>query len=621
MAQGYWSKVTGVRLSRRRALVSTGATAAAAAFLAACGGSSKSGGGDSGGNVKPAASSLLAKREDMTKTAKVGGVLKMDNPADPPHFDPQLLTLPAAAATSFIFNKLTQVKPGSLQISDGTMQGDLAESWEVSPDKLTLTMKIRADAGTPPNQAPTNGRKLDSSDVVFSWNRWAATGTNRIDLVNSANPAAPVLSLTAIDPRTIQIKLKEPVASIVAGFSSQLQGQFFIIPKEADGGFDVRRSPVGAGTYFLKEYVPSSRLVYERNPNSYDKQAYPQTIETPIITENAQVIAQLVAGNLYTHYTAVSPDSVVQTKKDAPGIGLYQTDIASVGVSIFFGQKTPGTSPFKDARVRQAWSMAVDRDLYLETFGNVKKFKDEGLTVDTAFNTATSPSDYKGWYIDPMSKDFGDNGKFYKYDLTEAKKLMSAAGLASGLTINSNQINDTSYGPLYARQIEVLEGMAGELGFKFDKKLFGYTTDWNSTIRDSRGFFEGIAYRLTPIPSEPGDALYAQYNKSGSFYYGYDDQGRGVASVDGPFTGDATCEDLTAKIRSEFDPAKRVGFANDLTKYLGKQQYFHRAVASATGFNLAWPVIRNFSVFNGLSWGYLWKNYWIDDTQAPLKKA
>src|SRR5688500_6148024 len=66
-------------------------------------------------------------------------------------------------------------------------------------------------------------------------------------------------------------------------------------------------------------YVPSSRLVYTRNPGSYDKLAYPDKIETPIITENAQVIAQLIAGNIYANYNAVPPTSVVQIKRDAPG--------------------------------------------------------------------------------------------------------------------------------------------------------------------------------------------------------------------------------------------------------------------------------------------------------------
>ena len=543
----------------------------------------------------------------------------MTNPADPPHFDPHLLTLPAAAATSLIFNKLMQVKPGVLEITDGTMQGDLAETWELSPDKLTLTMKIRQDAGTPPTQAPVNGRKLDAQDVVYSWKRWAATGTSRQDLVNAVNPAAPVLSLEATDNRTIVIKLKEPVSSILASFSSQLQGQYFIMPRESET-VDARRTPIGAGAYFLQEYVPSSRLVYQRNPGSYDKQAYPERIETPIITENAQVIAQLVAGNIYTHYALVPPDSVVQIKKDAPAIGLYQTDLFAVGVSIFFGFKVGDKAPFKDVRLRQAFSMSLDRDLYLDTWANVARFKADGLEVQTAWNSAARPYDYKGWYLDPQSKDFGENAKFYEYNIAEAKKLMSAAGY-SGQTLDSNEAAGTNYGLTYAPQVETIHGMAAEAGFKFNRLQHQAPAPWNAEWRDSRGFFDGIAFRLTPVPAEPGDGLYSLYHKSGSFNYGFDPDGKGVASKDGPFLGDPTADDLTQKIRTEFDNAKRITYAKDLQKYLGKMQYFHHALGSATGFNVAWPAVRNFSVFNGLQWGYLWKNYWIDPEQAPLKKT
>ena len=617
METSYWEKFAQGRLSRRRALAATGATAAGAALLAACGG------GDDGGS-KEEASGLIATKEDTTKQAKRGGVLKMTNPADPPHFDPQLLTLPAAAATSFIFTKLMKVKPGILQTSDGTIEGDMVESWEFSPDKLTLTMQLKPNIGTPPNQAPLNGRNLDSSDVLFSWNRWKTSGTNRSDLVNEVNSAAPVLSMTAPDARTVVIKLKEPIASILAGFSSQLQGQFFIMPKEAEGGFDVRRNPVGAGSYYLADYVPSSFIAYARNPNHFDKTTdWPDRIETPIISESAQVIAQLIAGNIYAHYTNVSPDSVLNIKREAPGIGLYQTDINNVGVTVFFGTKAtpPEKTPFRDTRVRQAFSMAIDRDLYLDTFGNVGTFRGEGLPVDTAWNAALDPGAYKGWWLDPQSKDFGPNGQYYQHNMAEAKKLLSAAGFANGLTAVSNQIGSTDYGLLYARQIEVIEGMANEVGFKFEKAIQGYATNWNAEFRDSRGYFEGLAYRQTPIPAEPGDALYVTYNKAGSFYYGFDPDGKGVTSASGPFTGDPTCEDLTLKIRSEFDTAKRISYAHELQKYLGKQQYFMRALGSATGFNVAWPAVRNFGIYNGLSWGFLWRNYWMDETQAPLKKA
>jgi len=599
-------------------MVATGGSAAAAAFLAACG-SDDDGGGSTGatGGSGAQSSGLVTEAQHTSASAKPGGTLITTNPADPPHFDPHLLTLPAAAATSFIFNKLLQVKPGIKEISDGTIQGDMAESWEFSPDKLTLTMKIRKDAGTPPNQAPLNGRKLDSSDVVYSWDRWAATGTNRQDLVNSVNPAAPVMSLTATDANTIQIKLKEPISSILSGFSSQLQGQYFILPKEADA-FDVKKNPIGAGPYYLSEYVPSSRLTYTRNPNSYDKQAYPEKIVTPIITEAAQVIAQLVSGGIYTHYTAVPPDAVVQIKKDAPKIGLYQTDIANVGTSIFFGFKTGDKAPFKDVRMRQAFSMAMDRDLYLDTWANISKFKADGLEVETKWNTGARPSDYKGWYLDPQSKDFGENSKFFEHNIAEAKKLMAAAGFANGISMDSHEAAGTNYGLTYAPQIEVVHGMAAEAGFKFTRNQHQAPAPWNAEFRDSRGFFDGIAFRLTPVPAEPGEGLFALYNKDGSLNYGFDDQGKGVASAQGPWAGDPTCDDLTKKMRTEFDGAKRIQHAQDLQKYLGKQQYFYHALGSATSFNVAWPVVQNFEVFNGLSWGYLWKNYWVDSTKAPL---
>ena len=60
-----------------------------------------------------------------------------------------------------------------------------------------------------------------------------------------------------------------------------------------------------------------------------------------------------------------------------------------------------------------------------------------------------SPSDYKGWYLDPQGKDFGENAKFYKRNIAEAKKLMSAAGY-TGQTIDSNEAAGTNYGPGYA---------------------------------------------------------------------------------------------------------------------------------------------------------------------------
>ncbi|HEX5139510.1 MAG TPA: ABC transporter substrate-binding protein [Dehalococcoidia bacterium] len=622
MANDYWNKVLNRRLSRRRAIAATSAGAMSAAFLAACGGGDDNGGsssGGTGGSGGSGTSSLLAEAKDTSAQAKTGGSLITFNPADPPHFDPQLLTLPAAMATTFIYNKLLRTKPGVLQPSDGSTEADLADKWEFSPDNLTLTLKIRQDAGTPPNDSVLKGRKLDADDVLFSWNRWVEKGSNRQDLVNSVNPAAPVLSLQATDKNTIVIKLKEPTASILAGFSSQLQGQFFILPKEAEGGFDVAKEPHGAGPYFLKEYVPSSRLVYSRNTNSYDKRTYPDEVQTPIITETAQINAQLLAGNIHTHYSVFSADSVLQLKKDQAKLAMYKTASAAVGVTTFFGFKADpaNKTPFRDERVRQAWSRSIDIDTFLDAFANVSKFEGEGLPVDTNWNSAMLPSDYAGWYLDPQSKDFGENAKFFAFDIKEAKALLSAAGFPNGVDIVSNEAAGTNYGLTYAPQVEALHGMAAEAGFRIQRLQHQAPAPWNNDFRDSHGYFEGIAFRLTPVPSEPRDALFAVYNNAGSLNYGFDPNGKGSTSkTDSP--GDPYLDQTTTKIRQTFDSKEAIKLAHDLQKYLGGKQYFSRAPGSATGFNVAWPAVKNQQVFQGLTWGYLMKEYWLDKTLPPF---
>jgi peptide/nickel transport system substrate-binding protein len=633
----YWSRTVRNRLSRRRFVATTGAGALSAAFLAACGGDDDSGGssgassggspssgataasGSSGGPAPTEEPGILAKREDTSSQAVAGGTLITDNPAEPSTFDPHFLTLPGAAAVSLIYNKLFGITPGVLETTAGEIEPDLAESWEYSADHLTLTVKIRQDAGTPPNQAPLNGRNLDAEDVLYSWKRWAEVGNASSDLMNAKNPAAPVLSLEATDKNTIVLKLAKPSASLQASLASQLQGQFFILPRESESGYDPRSEPKGAGAYYLSEHIPSSRLVYTRNPNNYDKQSYPEEISTPIITETAQVTAQLVAGQLYSHYTRVSPENVLIIKGDAPDIGLYQTDIANLGVTVFFGFKADSEdAKFRDVRIRQAFSMAMDRDLYADVVGNVSKFADEGLPVDTAWNAGLAPSDYAGWWLDPQGSDFGENAKYYQHDIAEAKKLLAAANYPDGIEVIANYISGTGYGPAYQANLQPILGMGADAGFKFKETEQNYQTNWPDEFRDSHGFFDGLAFRLTPVPAEPREALFSLYNQAGSLNYGFDPDGKGVPSRTGPFLGDPTCDDLTSKLRITFDSKEAISIAHELQQYLGKQQYIHRALASATSFDVAWPAVRNFSVFNGLSWGYLWKRYWIDKTKAPL---
>src|SRR3954447_26604818 len=201
----YWNKMTASRISRRRAIVRTGSAAAAALLLAACGGSD-SGGSSGGGGGSSDKKSLIAQPVDTTKSAKKGGVAKWFGPAEPAHFDVSQGLSPLNTPNNLITSLLVNEKAGYLKSPEySEVVPDLAESWEWSPDKLTLTMKVR-DGVKWHNKAPINGRAFSTEDITASWARFAAKSQGRGNLANSVNPNAPVLSVNKIDAKTVQFK-------------------------------------------------------------------------------------------------------------------------------------------------------------------------------------------------------------------------------------------------------------------------------------------------------------------------------------------------------------------------------------------------------------------------------
>jgi hypothetical protein len=74
-------------------------------------------------------------------------------------------------------------------------------------------------------------------------------------------------------------------------------------------------------------------------------------------------------------------------------------------------------------------------------------------------------------------------------------------------------------------------------------------------------------------------------------------------------------------MKAEFEDAKRKAYAMELQKYLGKMQYKHLGLGAATGFELAWPAVRNWRVLRTNDWGQRWASYWLDETLPPFKKA
>jgi ABC-type transport system substrate-binding protein len=431
MPQDYWATINENRVSRRRALAGTLVGSAGAAFLVACGGGE---GKDSG--PKQPASSLINPVTDETKSLKRGGVIKSSQPV-PLSLDPHQ-TSAGVLHIWHNYSPLFKVVEGHLTRASGDMEGEVAESWELSPDKLTLTVKMSKDVAFAP-LAPVNGRILDAEDVAFSWKRWNATSPRRSELSNEANPAAPITSLTAVDKDTVVIKLKEPVSTILTRLAGEFPGLFFIVPKEAENQatLDLRQVGAGSGPYYLSNIVQSASTSYKRNPGfKKDKRGVPYAdqVDYADLPEYAAQLAQFKAGNIYDTFFNFRAEDVLPAKKDVPEIDITPTEVSGLILRALFGFASD--SPMKDDRARQAYVMTWDRDLFLDVAYNVPKFKEGGLPVETVVESGVWAGAWKGWWLDPRGKDFGPNTKFFKNDIAEAKKLMAAAGLASGTDLD-----------------------------------------------------------------------------------------------------------------------------------------------------------------------------------------
>jgi peptide/nickel transport system substrate-binding protein len=605
MSNNYWTS----RIGRRRLLAASGAGIAGAAFLAACGG----GGSDSGGEKRDVAG-LVTKPADTTKEAKKGGTWLGSHNADVQTFDPHFQSVPNQALTQIVYSRLFKAKPGHLKPATwGEVTGDLAESFEYSPDKLSLTIKLKAAKWH--NLPPVAGRALDASDILFSWQRLEKVATNRTLFSYAASPAAPIETVTSPDPRTVVLKLKFPSASLLSTLATFTAGSFYIVPKEADTPqLDLRRTQLGSGPFMLSEYVPSSRYVYKRHDGYHDgANLFIDQVNLPIVSEYATALAQFRSGAIYRY--GVRAEDILPAKRDVPALLLYQGEVQQQTYSAFFGWNPAlgNKTPFRDRRVRQAFSHSWDRDLFIDANYNVSEYEKQGIQLETRWNTPIY-NVAEGWWVDPKGKDFGPNAKYYKYDVAEAKKLLAAAGHANGLDIDAQYVTTGQYGANFNRQVEIVMNFAREAGMRMDVKPIEFNTDWRPKVADTAGDFSGISFRTFPEGSQDwGDRLYSVYHPRGGLNY------TGLFNTDTSTwkNGDPKLTEIIEKVRSEFDTPKRQALIKEFQQLDAPEMYRPRFPGSAASLALVWPIVRNEGVHMGADIAYV--GNWLDPSLPPNK--
>jgi peptide/nickel transport system substrate-binding protein len=528
---------------------------------------------------------------------------------------------------AFTYSALLATKPGHLEPSTGELQGSLAESYEVSPDGLTITFKLRNGAKFH-NKPPVNGRVFDTDDVDFSFKHYKELGPLASLVFNDNSPDAPVLSSEYPDKSTVVLKLKDPIVFVPNWFAAfgSFTGQIGMYPKEADGGgLDLKTDMIGTGPYMLTEHQPSIKFVLSRHPEYWDdKAAMVDSIEMPVVPDYTSRTTQLQAGNIYyadnSRVTLHGPDILALLDAE-PRIKLYRAPFStSASTVVTFGHLPVGANKFQDERVRQAISMSWDRDLWIAAKFNTDKFEDAGLSVDTKWNSHLQYEDSfdaGGWWLDPQGADFGENAKYFQYNLEEAKKLLDAAGFDTGEEVEVRYPNAAQY--TLVDDAQLIIGFLQGLGLKIkDTGITDYTQDYIPNDRDASGAFEGMGIHSvtgsTPTHIHPISSLVAQHlPSSGVTFHGYDITGAGDES------GDPQLIDMLQKAQTSQDVETQKSLIKDAQRYLAKGMYSMFMPGTANEFFVAWPAVKNFRVWDGGT-DETWEKYawWLDPTEAPL---
>ena len=341
------------------------------------------------------------------KPPKRGGTLTRASATDPPVLDPRLTqSVGLFQFASLTSNRLVRyVFPDEASgTSDLTLKGDLAESWQSSPDYRVWTFKLRQGVKWH-NTPPLNGRELVAADVKACFEAYAKEGVQSFNFREIEGMETP-------DKHTLRVFLQSPNVFFAHNVAEPVTIIFAREVLEEDG--DLKKRVIGTGPYMLKEHTRKVRIVLTRNPDYFDR-GKPYIDEYVILStpDSATRLAAFRTGQSDILWLA-SPGEVEPLRKTNPSTQTqsFQTSLAPFGLTL--AQDRP---PFNDVRVRRAISMAIDRQ----------------KQVDTVYEGHGMP----GWgvpylYYQDKMPTLAQLGPYWQYRPAEAKKLMAEAGHAKG---------------------------------------------------------------------------------------------------------------------------------------------------------------------------------------------
>ncbi len=372
-----------------------------------------------------------------------GGSLRLAISEEPDQLDPaRTIELLASYLMSFIYDQLIYIGP------DGLPQPWVGESWEISPDNLTITFKIRQGLKF------HDGTPLDAPAVKFGYDR----------ILDPAMAApykgflGPLESVEAPDATTLIFHYSKPYAAF---FNNAAQIPIVSPTAVQQLGDDFGHNPVGSGPFKFKSWETGTRIVFERNPDYVNYRQDDKNKGAPYLDE---LIFNVI------------PEAATQTAAFESGeidvLSVPREDVArleAAGFTIVTQKKSHNINfiefanrpPFNNEYFRKAVAHAIDRDSIVEIayLGRATPNMCPVPIGDASYDEA-------------LCAEHG-----YEYDLEKAKQMLAEGGFVD---TNGNGIVEMdgkdlevtlwSYAPypVQERTIEIIQADLNKIGIKTD---------------------------------------------------------------------------------------------------------------------------------------------------------
>ncbi len=360
---------------------------------------------------------------------------------------------------------------------DNNIVPGLAESYDISDDGLTWTFHLRDGLKW------SDGSDLTAEDFVYSWKRVADPetaapyGYDLLNYIKGYDEAeagnVDALAISAPDAKTFVVELTNPCVYFdkICAFAVMVPVQKATIEANGEGWSTNPDTYITDGPYYMTEYTDGAQIVFQKNPNYWDAANITfDTIVWHLIEDSNAAYSAYQNGDL-----AMIKDVPTEEIPSLEGSSEFYIDAIMGTYYVSFNTQK---EPFNDPKVREALSLAIDRDYVAGTI------MQGTYTPATNFVGPGVSDEAPGSSFEEVTKSkYGDHFDVTAYDadLEKAKALLAEAGYPNGEGFPefAYLTNDSGYHKAVA---EYLQSAWGELGLTMTVNI----QEWKTVTADRR---------------------------------------------------------------------------------------------------------------------------------------